>query len=278
MYVFGGLYGFSKYLNDLHVYDGDSNTWIQPTINDKDATHHNNKYQYSSNMPCPRAWHTATAVGNTQILIFGGTSGRLDFYSDVWIYNIPTNSWFQIEVTGTVPSPRCSHTLTKIYYDKQYFDDIAQEKDTTQSKKTNDTTKKIRLRLVVFGGLTSYEVNTKDLPEKARKTILLRANQSFKRLKSAMSSDSMLSIGDSEDADEDDAASEGVRNTNEEKDSNIDINLSALSKQMMRREKSGQKSKEEDRTDKKEDEEDDEITEINKIELNDEIFELRLEA
>ena len=66
MFVFGGLYGFSKYLNDLHIYDGDKNEWIQPEL-------------VGITRPPPRAWHTSTIIGTSQILFFGGTSGRTNF-------------------------------------------------------------------------------------------------------------------------------------------------------------------------------------------------------
>ena len=65
MFIFGGLYGFSKYLNDLHIYDGDNNEWIQPEL-------------VGITRPPPRAWHTSTIIGQTQILFYGEHRGNGD--------------------------------------------------------------------------------------------------------------------------------------------------------------------------------------------------------
>ena len=95
MYIFGGLYGFSKYLNDLCVYDGETNSWSKARI-------------VGALKPPPRAWHSCTVIGNgnsahwKQMLVFGGTAGRCVFFNDVWIFDAHSMSWFEVESKRSV--------------------------------------------------------------------------------------------------------------------------------------------------------------------------------
>ena len=83
MYVFGGLHGYTKYLNDLYVYNGDKHEW--KCLNDNIA----------GTKPEPRAWHTTNVIGQ-QILLFGGTNGRYSFFNDLWILDTKQSFWFKV--------------------------------------------------------------------------------------------------------------------------------------------------------------------------------------
>jgi N-acetylneuraminic acid mutarotase len=72
IYIWGGLYGYTKFLADLWVLDTANMEWSQPKM--------------EGTPPSPRAWHSAVAAGNTgKIIFFGGTAGRSKFYNEVWM-------------------------------------------------------------------------------------------------------------------------------------------------------------------------------------------------
>lgn len=81
IYVFGGFSG-KAYLADLHTID----------INDFSVTHITS--HTSENSPSGRIGHVM-AEHNGQILIWGGYNG--DWLSDLWIYDISSNTWREIQ-------------------------------------------------------------------------------------------------------------------------------------------------------------------------------------
>ena len=83
MYIFGGLYGFTKYLNDLYIYDATQNEWIKPEL-------------IGITRPNPRAWHTSNVLDNKQLLIFGGSNGRTSFFNDIWVFDTIGLFWFEV--------------------------------------------------------------------------------------------------------------------------------------------------------------------------------------
>merc|ERR1712228_970340 len=169
MFLFGGLYGFSKYLNDLHIYNGDDNNWIQPEL------------VGSTRPPC-RAWHSTNIIGTTQILMFGGTSGRSKFLNDCWVFDTVGYFWFQIECHGNSPIPRCSHSMVKILEDRKFCDEpllnecIKIDKD-GNIEDAEDRSE--RLRLLMFGGLVAVdhknenEADENDEDKKKEKVVVM---------------------------------------------------------------------------------------------------------
>lgn len=162
MFVFGGLYGVTRYLNDLHVYNGDNNEWNQPSLIGKTK-------------PLPRAWHTANVIGESQILIFGGTQGRVTFYDDCWVFDTLGCFWFQIEIESEVPRPRCSHTMVEVFADDSYLEDAFCEDTKYQDEHSNETSeRKCRLRWLMFGGLVP---DNTDVPSNVTvKKVMLRTD------------------------------------------------------------------------------------------------------
>lgn len=140
MFVFGGLFGSTKYLNDLHIFNGAERQWIQPQV-------------VGLNRPPPRAWHSANVVADSQIVIYGGCSGRGDFLNDIWVFDTVGFFWFQIECQGPTPLPRCAHSMVKVFEDCNY------------GQKTGD--KDNRLKLMMFGGMVPAQNETVDVNQDA---------------------------------------------------------------------------------------------------------------
>lgn len=63
----------------------------------------------TSQCPRPRVWHTASHV-NDSIYIFGGRNSKLQYFNDMWIYNLRTQTWSQCKGEGKPPSKRAAHT------------------------------------------------------------------------------------------------------------------------------------------------------------------------
>ena len=88
LYVFGGRTGVDMgehSLNDLHVYDLDSQTWTELVTNEKSQT-----------SPPQRSFHAMASLKN-KLYVFGGCSvdhGRLN---DLFEYDLALNKWTQLE-------------------------------------------------------------------------------------------------------------------------------------------------------------------------------------
>lgn len=86
MYVFGGTRG-AGYYNDVYFYNPATNTWTQLGIG------------------CTqRHEHVAVAIG-TKMYVFGGdqanASNELKYLNDLWVYDVPANSWTQLDSGAT---------------------------------------------------------------------------------------------------------------------------------------------------------------------------------
>ena len=53
--------------------------------------------------------------------------------------------------------PRADHTMTSVYFDSEYYND-----ENENEQKMDKIEKKVRLKLVMFGGLISVEMNEKE--------------------------------------------------------------------------------------------------------------------
>uniref|UniRef100_A0ACD5YPX5 Uncharacterized protein n=1 Tax=Avena sativa TaxID=4498 RepID=A0ACD5YPX5_AVESA len=100
MYIFGGRSEKAS-LGDLWVLDTGRAVW-----------------QWSAlisfgDMPCPREFSSATVIGNSKILMYGGWDGS-DCLSDLHVLDTQSLDWKKFTVAGLVPSPRCGHSATVI--------------------------------------------------------------------------------------------------------------------------------------------------------------------
>jgi N-acetylneuraminic acid mutarotase len=91
LWIFGGCNEVC--LNDLHVFDTESNEWKQVRGHGK--------------RPIPRWGHSCTAFGH-KLYIFGGYDGN--FMNDLHIFDTETMKWRRGVAKGQVPSPRRGHT------------------------------------------------------------------------------------------------------------------------------------------------------------------------
>lgn len=89
---YGGPEGHTKY-NEIHLLHFDTMMWTQPVIHGP--------------IPPPMYAHRALAIGD-KMLVFGGDtgSGSRILSNDLWLFDLPTLRWTQIESTGEVPPPR----------------------------------------------------------------------------------------------------------------------------------------------------------------------------
>ncbi|CAA0814413.1 Galactose oxidase/kelch repeat superfamily protein [Striga hermonthica] len=64
-------------------------------------------------LPSSRDFAAASAVGNSKILMYGGWDGK-KWLSDVYVLDTISLEWTELSVTGTIPPPRCGHSVTMI--------------------------------------------------------------------------------------------------------------------------------------------------------------------
>ncbi|KAI0000542.1 galactose oxidase [Russula vinacea] len=62
--------------------------------------------------PPPRSQHVAVSTSD-RIILFGGTHDR-KCYNDTWVFDISTRKWTELQCTGPIPSPRCSHAAALV--------------------------------------------------------------------------------------------------------------------------------------------------------------------
>ncbi|MED6148359.1 G protein alpha subunit [Stylosanthes scabra] len=98
MFIFGGRSG-GKRLGDFWVLDTDIWQWSELTS--------------FGDLPSPRDFAAAAAVGNRKIVMFGGWDGK-KWLSDVYVLDTISLEWTELSVPGTLPHPRCGHSATMV--------------------------------------------------------------------------------------------------------------------------------------------------------------------
>ncbi|EYU19793.1 hypothetical protein ABFS82_06G087500 [Erythranthe guttata] len=98
MFIFGGRSGGNR-LGDFWVLDTDIWQWSELTS--------------FGDLPSSRDFAAASAVGNSKIVMYGGWDGK-KWLSDVYVLDTISLEWTELSVTGTVPPPRCGHSITMI--------------------------------------------------------------------------------------------------------------------------------------------------------------------
>ncbi|CAI0560387.1 unnamed protein product [Linum tenue] len=98
MFVFGGRFG-GKRLGDFWLLDTDTWQWSELAS--------------FGDLPSPRDFAAASAVGNQKIVMLGGWDGK-KWLSDVYVLDTTSLEWTELAVTGTLPPPRCGHTVTMV--------------------------------------------------------------------------------------------------------------------------------------------------------------------
>jgi N-acetylneuraminic acid mutarotase len=94
--LFGGYDG-SGLLNDTWAYDPAANTWTElaPT----------------GDAPSARGNHRMVFDASAgRVVLFGGFDGTAEL-ADTWAYDIASNTWTEVQTTGSVPAGREQHAL-----------------------------------------------------------------------------------------------------------------------------------------------------------------------
>mmetsp|Transcript_32641 Transcript_32641/g.29515 ORF Transcript_32641/g.29515 Transcript_32641/m.29515 type:complete len:95 (-) Transcript_32641:576-860(-) len=84
---------------DLHALDPQTMTWYQGPE--------------GSGSPSARYGHSATLVGGSKMLIFGGSDGK-NYFNDLYVLDLEIMAWSQPKCTGPAPSKRMGHTAMQI--------------------------------------------------------------------------------------------------------------------------------------------------------------------
>ncbi|XP_010527732.1 PREDICTED: rab9 effector protein with kelch motifs [Tarenaya hassleriana] len=98
MFIFGGRSG-NKRLGDFWVLDTDIWQWSELTS--------------FGDLPSPRDFASAAAIGNQKIVLCGGWDGK-KWLSDVYVMDTISLEWMELSVSGSLPPPRCGHTATMV--------------------------------------------------------------------------------------------------------------------------------------------------------------------
>ncbi|XP_066354084.1 protein GLUTELIN PRECURSOR ACCUMULATION 3-like isoform X1 [Miscanthus floridulus] len=98
MFIIGGRSG-GKRLGDFWMLDTDLWQWSEMTG--------------FGDLPSPREFAAASAIGNRKIVMYGGWDGK-KWLSDVYIMDTMSLEWTELAVNGSVPPPRCGHSATMI--------------------------------------------------------------------------------------------------------------------------------------------------------------------
>ncbi|XP_027111361.1 protein GLUTELIN PRECURSOR ACCUMULATION 3 isoform X1 [Coffea arabica] len=98
MFIFGGRSG-GKRLGDFWVLDTDIWQWSELTS--------------FGDLPSPRDFAAASAIGNRKIVMYGGWDGK-KWLSDVYVLDTISLEWMELSVSGVLPPPRCGHTATMV--------------------------------------------------------------------------------------------------------------------------------------------------------------------
>ncbi|XP_024039010.1 acyl-CoA-binding domain-containing protein 5 isoform X1 [Citrus sinensis] len=93
LFVYGGDCG-DRYHGDIDMLDMNSLTWSR-------------QLAIIGSSPGVRAGHAAINIG-TKVYIIGGV-GDKHYYNDIWILNVSTCSWSQLDTCGQQPQGRFSH-------------------------------------------------------------------------------------------------------------------------------------------------------------------------
>ncbi|KAM0928348.1 hypothetical protein ACQ4PT_002423 [Festuca glaucescens] len=98
MFVFGGRSG-GKRLGDFWMLDTDIWQWSEMTG--------------FGDLPSPREFAAASAIGNRKIVMYGGWDGK-KWLSDVYVMDTMSLEWTELAIAGSAPPPRCGHSATMI--------------------------------------------------------------------------------------------------------------------------------------------------------------------
>lgn len=121
--VFGGIYGYSKYLNELLIIKYDLKVGILTLylpLQKRIMSCTIQKYSQNDEMrviPDPRAWHSASIIGDS-MYVYGGLKRHSIHTNELLSYNIKSSRWEVYNVKGEYAARACHSTFqrdNKIY-------------------------------------------------------------------------------------------------------------------------------------------------------------------
>lgn len=116
--IMGGFHTTDHRLNDVWVFDTIGSTWSQPNAKHNQEAAIPNQLSNSewSNVPSPRAGHSATLIGDN-VYVFGGYGGlgysRRDM-DDLYTLNVYTWTWTKLNPKGLIPEKRSGHQAVAV--------------------------------------------------------------------------------------------------------------------------------------------------------------------
>lgn len=91
--IIGGQDTSSFYQSDVHILDTDTLSW--------------SKLNTKGQILPPRAGHTTISLGR-HLFVFGGFADNQSLFDDVYVLDVASGTWSEVELTGEGPSPRFS--------------------------------------------------------------------------------------------------------------------------------------------------------------------------
>ena len=117
---FGGFYSSTNRLNDVHIFDTVSMSWVQPLDAQSEFTPRGNHMPTKDawpSTPTPRGGHSANIIGD-EMYVFGGYGGqgysRRDF-NDRFVLELENDfKWRKAQTRGKAPEPRSGHSASTV--------------------------------------------------------------------------------------------------------------------------------------------------------------------
>ena len=107
LFAFGGFRlspeghrGATQFLNDVEIFDEEASLWF-PGFTTGEA-------------PEPRVGHTATALQNGNLLVFGGMTEAEKYLNDVHVLDPSLFNWYRPAVKGAPPKGRYHHSAVRV--------------------------------------------------------------------------------------------------------------------------------------------------------------------
>ena len=96
--VYGGIYGYSRYLGDMFALKLSEYVW--------------ESIDYSGSAPSPRAYHSAS-LHLSNLFLFGGLLSGDKVTNELLVFSLDLRTWEKLDLQ-TAPSPRCGHSCVAI--------------------------------------------------------------------------------------------------------------------------------------------------------------------
>ncbi|KAK5584346.1 hypothetical protein RB653_005955 [Dictyostelium firmibasis] len=104
MIVFGGKDSNHVPNNNVTIYDLIQDSWLEKNTNSNHTA-----LNLAGSIPSPRYGHIALTNSDNKMYIFGGRN-QTNVFNDIYKYNMITDNWELIIVTGNLPKARWGHS------------------------------------------------------------------------------------------------------------------------------------------------------------------------